>query len=153
VRSWPLQALTRLRDSEARSASFDARRALSRARKIEASAVELADRAALLRREARGGGGGANLEEIARSSAGRVRAYRHSRVLVAESGRTVTQAGAARAQAGRAIALAAAALGRADALERGAARFMAAVRAARESVREMEAEESWNATRSSGGRK
>jgi hypothetical protein len=152
VRTWPLGALTKIRESEARAASLDARRAVSRARKIEAAAAELGDRAAELRREA-GGGGATNLDEIARSSAGRARAYRNSRVLVAESERAVAQSGAARAQAGRAIAFAAAALGRADALERGAARFRAAVRSARESVREMEAEESWNATRPKGGRR
>ena len=152
MRSWPLQALTRVRESEARAASFDARRTVSRAREIEAAAAELADRTAELRREAQGVGA-TNLGEISRGSAGRARAYRSSRVLVAESGRAVAQAGAAWAQAGRAIAFAAAALGRADALERGAAGFRAAVRSARESVREMEAEESWNATRPPGGRR
>ena len=149
--SWPLRALTQIRASEARAASFDARRAVSRAREIEAGATELAMRAGKLAREARGGGG-TKLDELARTSAGRARAYLRSRVLVAESGRAVAQAGAARAHAGRAIAIAAAALGRADALERGAARFRAAARSARESVREMEAEESWNATRSQRGR-
>jgi hypothetical protein len=152
VRSWPLRALTQIRESEARAASFDARRAVSRARGIEVAAAELADRAAELRREARGGGA-TQLDEVARTSAGRARAYQSSRVLVVESGRAVAQAGAARAQAGRAIAFAAAALGRTDALERCAARFRTAVRSARESVREMEAEESWNATRPPGGRK
>jgi hypothetical protein len=152
VRSWPLRALTQIRESEARAASFDARRAVSRAREIEAAAAELAAREFELRCEARGGGA-THLDEIARTSAGRARAYQRARVLVAESGRIVAQAGAARARAGRSIATAAAALGRADALERGAARFRAAVRSAREAAREMEAEESWNATRSAGGRK
>jgi len=152
VRSWPLRALTQIRESEARAASFDARRGVSRARKIEATAAELADRAVELRREA-GGVGANHLAEIARSSAGRAWAYQRSRVLLAESGRAVAQAGAARAQAGRAITFAAAALGRADALERGAARFRAAARSARESFREMEAEESWNANRPQGGRR
>lgn len=152
MRSWPLRALTQIRGSEARAASFDARRAVSRALKIEVAAAEMADRAVDLRREARGVGA-KHLDEIARNSAGRARAYRNSRVLVAESGRAVAQAGEARAQAGGAIAFAAASLGRADALERGAARFRAAVRSARESVREMEGEESWIATRPQGGRK
>jgi hypothetical protein len=144
--------LTQIRESEARAASFDARRAASRAREIEAAAVELADRAMELRREAEGVGA-THLDDVAATSAGRARAYQRSRVLVAESGRAVAQAGAARAQAGRAIAFAAAALGRADALEKGAARFRAAVRSARESVRETEAEESWSATRSPGRRR
>ena len=151
MRSWPLRALTQIRDSEARAASFDAGRAVSQARKIEAAAADLADRAVALRREARGAGA-TRLDEIATNSAGRARAYQRSQVLVSESGRAVAQAGAARAQAGRAIALAAATLGRADALERGAARFRAAARSARESVRETEAEESWSAARSPGRR-
>jgi hypothetical protein len=151
VRSWPLRALTQIRESEARAASFDARRAVSRAREIEAAAAELAAREFELRCEARGGGA-THLDEIARTSAGRARAYQRSRVLVAESGRTVARAAAARAQAGLAIAHAAAARGRADALERVAARFRAAARSARESEREMEAEESWSAIRSPGRR-
>jgi hypothetical protein len=149
VRSWSLRALTRIRDSEARAAAFEARRGVFRALEIEASAAEVEARAGELRREARGGGG-TNLDELARNSARRARAYLKSRVLVAESGRALAQAGAARVQAGRAIALAAAARGRADALERGAARWRAAVRSGREAVQEMEAEESWLATRSSG---
>jgi hypothetical protein len=114
--------------------------------------VDLEARAGELRREARGGGG-TDLGEIAMTWAERARAYQRSRVLVAESGRAVAQAEAARAQAGMASAFAAAARGRADALERGAARRRAAVRSGREAVQEMEAEESWNATRSSGRRK
>jgi hypothetical protein len=151
VRSWPLRALARVRDSEARTAAFDAGRGVSRAREIESVAADLEARAGELRREARGGGG-THLDEIATTSAGRARAYQRSRVLVAESGRTVARAAAARAQAGLAIAHAAAARGRADTLERVAARFRAAARSARESEREMEAEESWSAIRSPGRR-
>jgi hypothetical protein len=149
VRSWPLRALTRVRDSEARTAAVDARRDVCRALEIESAAADLEARAGELRREARGGGS-TRLDEIAMTSAGRARAYLRSRVLVADSGRAVAQAKAARAQAGLAIALAAVARGRADALERGAARFRAAVRSARESMREMEAEDSWSAARSPG---
>lgn len=150
MRSWPLRSLTQIRESEARAASFDARKAVSLAREIEFGAAELAARTGDLAREARGSGA-TNLDEVARTWARRARAYLRSRVLVVESGRAMAQAGTARAKAGQEIALAAVARGRADALARGAARFRASVRSARESVREAEAEESWNATRSPGG--
>lgn len=148
MRPWTLRALAHIRDSEARAARIDARRAVSGAREIERVAAEVESRALELRGEA-GGAGVTSLDEVAMTSAWRAGAYLKSRVLAAESGRTMAQARAAWVRAGGASALAAAARGRADALERGAARWRTAVRSAREAVREMEAEESWNATRSS----
>jgi len=162
VRAWSLRALARVRDSEARAAAVDARRAIVRAQEMESAAAEVGARARELRREAGDGeelsgmasrgGGGTGLDDLARAAARRARADGQARVLVAECGRALEQAGAALAQAGRASAFAAAARGHADALERGAARWTAAVLSAREAVQEMEAEESWTATRPSGQR-
>jgi hypothetical protein len=157
MKFWPLRVLARVRDSEARAAAVEARRAIVRAQETESAAAEVGARARELRREAgdgealRGmasrGGGATALDDLARAAARRARADRQARVLVAECGRALERAGAVLAQAGRASAFAAAARGRADALERGAARWTAAVLSAREAVQEMEAEESWMATR------
>jgi len=162
VRSWSLRVLARVRDSEARAAAVDARRAIVRAQEMESAAAVVGARARELRREAGDGeelpglasrgGGGTALGDLARAAARRARADGQARVLVAECGRALDRAGAALGQAGRASAFAAAARGRADALQRGAARWTSAVLSAREAIQEMEAEESWTATRPSGQR-
>jgi hypothetical protein len=151
MRSWSLRALTHIRESEARVAMFDARNAVSRAREMEAAAAEVEARARGLRREA-AGGGVPNLDQLAMTSARRAGAYRKSRVLGAEAARSMASSRAARDLAGGASALASAARARADALERGEARWMVAERSAREAAREMDAEECWNASRSSSRR-
>lgn len=148
MRSWSLSALTHIREMEARVAMFDARHTGSRAREMESAVAEVEARARELRREA-AGGGVQNLDELAMTSARRAGAYQKSRVLGAEAARSMAKARAARDQAGRASALASAARARADALERGEARWMVAARSAQEAARETEAEECWNASRSS----
>jgi hypothetical protein len=151
MRSWPLRALTHIRESEARVAMFDARNAAFRAGEMESAAAEVEAFERELRREA-AGGGVPKLDELAMTSARRAGAYQKSRVLGAEAARSMAKARAARAQAGGASVLASAARARADALERGEARWMVAARSARDAVRETEAEECWNATRSSSRR-
>lgn len=156
MRRWPLGALARIRDAEARAAEFDAGQSALRAREGESDAARVEGWARELRTQAgdRSGGSGpkaqgaqrVTLAELARTAARRAQADGESRVMAAEHGRAVSRAGATRAQAGRASARAAAARGRSDALARGESRHQAALRSAREAGQEREAEESWIAT-------
>ena len=159
MRRWPLGALARIRDAEARAAEFDAGQSALRAREDESAAARVEGWARELRTQAGDRSGGSSVPnsagagwttpaELSRAAGRRAQADGESRVMAAEHGRAVSRAGGTRAQAGRASARAAAARGRSDALARGESRHQAALRSAREAGQEREAEESWIATAS-----
>ena len=88
-------------------------------------------------------GGRCTSSALAAWSAAREAAYVEARRLFLESERAVLRARRAGERAGQAASVARAARERNEALERGAARWAAVARAAREAALEREVEESW----------
>jgi hypothetical protein len=152
VSGWPLRALARIRDAEARAAANAAARARAQALEEEAAARAIGTRASALWREVgdesmaspgRHPGGRCNASGLAAWSAAREAADGEARRLSLESDRALLRARRAEERAGRAAKVALAARDRSGALDRGAARWAAAARAAREAALEREVEESW----------
>jgi hypothetical protein len=151
VSGWPLRALARIRDAEARTASNAAARARAQAFEEEAAARAIGIRAGELRREAgeesraRPGlpGGTCTSSELAAWSAARETADGEARRLSLESDRALVRARRAGERAWQAAKVARAAREGNRALERGAARWASAARAAREAALERDVEESW----------
>lgn len=152
MNAWPLRALVRIRDAEARAAEIAAARARARAIEEEAAARALGTRASELRRAVGDGsragpvphpGRTCASSDLALRSVARMAADGEARQLSLDSDRGHLRARRAGQRAGQAATVARAARERSAALERGAARWAAAARAAREASLEREAEETW----------
>jgi hypothetical protein len=157
---WKLGPLARIRAAEASAAARRSVERALRAQAEEAAAAEVEARAGALRGlagERLPAGAHASGEwtacELATSSDGRGLADREARRLSGAAGRARIRAAAERALAGREAVLAALARGRADALARGEARFLAAARSAERAAHEREVEEAWAATSAAGGQR
>lgn len=152
MKGWRLHGLSRVRDAESRVAAIAASRARARVQEEEAEARALEARAWELRCAAAGGDevgtghrseAGCASRELVAWAGLRRRADGEARQASAEWGRAAVRASRARDRAGRAAAASLAARERSDALARGAARWAATARVAREVAQEREVEESW----------